>query len=387
MLGQLYDSFIFLPKLVESQIAGMNKDTKIIIGTIIATSAIIFGGVFLTNKTQNKPTATVNPSLLIKEDSYKVVAPEEKAVLVEFGDLQCPACGVYHPLIVQAREEFKDNLTYVFRNFPLAQHKNAKTAAYALEAAGLQDKYWEMQDKLYTEQGEWSALENPTEIFLKYAREFKLNETKFKADMSSSDIKKRVETDLADGALLKVNSTPTFFLNGVKIDLFENYEEFKKMIEDAMKNNEISQTEDEKFHAHFDLKVYENGKVIDFSQPKYQSTEAKELDHDIHSHDGNGKVVHLHKKDTTLGQFFRSINLGVTGRLFVNGTEVKGDLNSFAPNDLDRVLIVSNNTSESQIQTLKDSVSNDACIYSLKCTERGTPPPEDCVGGLGTGCE
>ena len=365
----------------------MNKDTKIIVGTIIATSAIIFGGLFLTNKTQNKPTATVSPSVLIKEDSHKVVAHDEKVVLVEFGDLQCPACGAYHPLIIQAREEFKENLTYVFRNFPLAQHKNAKAAAYALEASGLQDKYWEMQDKLYTAQSEWSALENPTETFLKYAREFKLNETKFKADMNSADIKKKIGTDLADGALLKVNSTPTFFLNGVKIDLFENYEEFKKMIENAIEDNDIIQSEDEKFHAHFDLKVYSDGKAVDFTQAKYQSTHEKELDPDVHVHDGNGKVVHLHKKDITLGQFFRSINLGVAGRLFVNGIEVKDDLNSFVPKDLDRVLIVSSGTSESQIQALKDSVGNDACIYSLKCTERGTPPPEACVGGLGTGCE
>jgi protein-disulfide isomerase len=207
----------------------MGKDTKIILGVILATAVIIFGGIFLTSKSQNKPTTTANPSLLIKENSYKVTALNEKAVLVEFGDLQCPACGAYHPLIMEAKEEFKDSLTYVFRHFPLSQHKNAKAAAYALEAAGVQNKYWEMQDKLYATQSEWSNLANPNEIFLEYAIEFGLDKDKFTKDMNDPALKKKVEDDLADGTLLRVDSTPTFYLNGEKIS-FQDYNQLKGLI-------------------------------------------------------------------------------------------------------------------------------------------------------------
>lgn len=207
----------------------MPKDTKIIIGVIVATLAIIVGGIFLTSKSPSGETATPNPEILIGKNSYKVVAPNEKDVLVEFGDLQCPACAAYHPFILQAKEEFKDSLTYVFRNFPLTQHKNAIPAAYALEAAGLQGKYWEMQDKLYGTQEEWSDLSDSVSKFSEYAKVLGLDETKFKSDMDSSEIKDKVKADYADGIILKVDSTPTFFLNGVKIT-FQNYEQLKNLI-------------------------------------------------------------------------------------------------------------------------------------------------------------
>lgn len=363
----------------------MGKDTKVIMAIAVATFAIIFGGVFLANKKESKPLPTANPSVLISSDSYKDVAPNEKVVLVEFGDLQCPACGAYHPLVKQAREEFKDSLTYVFRNFPLNIHKNALQAAHALEASGMQNKYWEMQNKLYETQGSWSNLDDPTQTFLDYASEFKLDETQFIADMNSPEVKKKVEKDIADGTLLGVDSTPTFYLNGVKTKLFNNYAEFKKGIENAAKNQQevsMSSSDDESgYHAHFDLKIIQNGVAIDLTQDKYQSEEGKELDENIHLHDKNGKVVHMHKEGVTLGELLTSIKLSVKGKLYVNGKLVEGDLNSYAPKDLDRVLITDGPNSDLSL------VSDDACIYSEKCPERGTPPPETCVGGLGTGCE
>lgn len=365
----------------------MGKDVKIILGVIVATVVIIFAGVFLSNKTQNKATPTANPSLLIRENSIKSLAPNERAVLVEFGDLQCPACGAYHPLVKQAREEFKDNLTYVFRHFPLPQHKNAMKAALALEAAGRQAKYWEMQDKLYDTQDEWSNLEDPTGKFLTYAASFKLNEAKFVADMNDPVLKKKIEDDTSDGNLLKVNSTPTFYLNGVKLDLFQNYDELKKVINEAMSSSQITQSGEEgAYHTHFDVKIFVDGVSLDLSQDKYQSKEGAELNPDIHLHSKNGKIVHIHKKGATLGELLASLKLGSTGKLYVNGS-LKGDLVGYEPQDLDHIVIVLGKATDAQIKTMLASVSNDACIYSEKCPERGTPPPEECVGGLGTGCE
>ena len=365
----------------------MGKDTKIILGVTIATIAIIFGGVFLTNKSQNKPAEALNPNLLIGKDSIKSLAPNEKAVLVEFGDLQCPACGAYHPLVKQVRSEFKDNLTYVFRHFPLTQHKNAKPAALALEAAGRQDKYWEMQDKLYDAQDEWSNLGDPSSKFIVYAVEFKLDEAKFKKDMNDSALKKKIESDFADGNLLNVDSTPTFFLNGVKLNLFENYDDLKKMVEDAISSSSITQASTEgEYHTHFDIKIYINGKELDLTQEKYQSTTDSELDSDVHLHDRNGKVFHIHKEGTTLGQFLRSLKLDLVGKLYVNGVE-KGDIANYKPQDLDKIVVIQGSATDTQIKNMITSVSNDACIYSEKCPERGTSPPEECVGGLGTGCE
>lgn len=365
----------------------MNTDLKFIVGAVVATVVIIFGGIFLAGRTSKPKTPqAVDSKLLIRGDSNKIQAPSEKAVLVEFGDFQCPACGSYHNLVKQLTVEFKDNLTFVFRNFPLNQHANARPAAYAAEAAGMQGKYWEMHNYLYENQTKWSDLTNPKQFFDDYAKTLGLNMTKFDTDMASDTVKAKVDEDIKDGSALAISSTPTFYLNNVKIAYPNSYEEFKKMVEDAMNSTPIPQGTSESYHAHFDIRIVVDGKPIDLSQDQYQSKEGAELDPDIHLHDGNGKVVHIHKEGVTIGQFLDSIKLSSSGNIYVNGKQVS-NIRSYRPKDLDKILIVSGNMTQSQIQNQISLVSDDACIYSLKCPERGTPPPESCAGGLGTGCD
>lgn len=383
-----------------------DKKTMLIFG--IATVAIIGIGAFLFSKNSTstpQPEKAVNQDILVKSDSNKMQAPAEKAVLVEFGDFQCPACGSYFPLVKKLSEDYKDNLSIVFRNFPLPQHKNALPAAYAAEAAGKQGKYWEMFDLLYDGQDKWSEASNAVSIFEDYAITLDLDLDKFKKDAASDEVKKKVNADYADGNSLGVNSTPTFYLNASKIPNPRSYDEFKTQVEAAFLNSTVDVTGEEAYHAHFDLSVVLDGTPIDFTQDKYQSSEENELDEAIHMHDGNGKVVHLHKKGATLEQFFNSLKIKFTkeclnldtGANYCNGTSktlkmfVSGqentDFEKYVPQDLDRILITYGAQTESQIKSQIDGVSDDACIYSEKCPERGTPPDEKCVGGLGTGCE
>ena len=79
---------------------------------------------------------------------------EAKVTLIEYGDFQCPACGTYYPVVKRLSQDFT-NLTIAFRNFPLAQHANARIAAQAAHAAGLQGKFWEMHNMLYENQNFW----------------------------------------------------------------------------------------------------------------------------------------------------------------------------------------------------------------------------------------
>src|SRR5690606_4714485 len=97
------------------------------------------------------PTAIM--SKLVREDSRKVGSGEVQ--VVEFGDYQCPACAQVNPDVEKLKEEFKDDITFVFRNFPLPMHPNAQVAAEAAEAAGSQEKYWEMHNKLFETQDQW----------------------------------------------------------------------------------------------------------------------------------------------------------------------------------------------------------------------------------------
>ncbi|MEK7498017.1 MAG: thioredoxin domain-containing protein [Patescibacteria group bacterium] len=368
----------------------MVGNLKVLIVGVLVALAIIAGGIFFFSKQSSDNKAKVNQDLLARSDSQKVKAPSEKVVLVEFGDFQCPACGAYHSVVQKLLTDNKDNLTFVYRNFPLNIHKNANLAAYAAEAAGLQGKYWQMHDMIFETQDKWSTSTDVESIFVGYAKTLGLDTDKFRTDMNSEVVKKKVEKDAADGLALGVDSTPTFYLNGEKINTPANYEDFNTLIKAAILKQKTEVSSEEKYHAHFDLKVYINGRALDLSLPKYQSTEEKELDEGIHSHDGNGKVVHLHKKGVPLSQYFESIKVGFPSdgkplRVFVNGKENNEAL-SYIAKDLDRILVVYGVYSDSQIKNLVNSVSDLACIYSETCPERGTPPEENCVGGLGSDC-
>lgn len=373
----------------------MQKETKVTLLMIVVTVAIIIGGLFMFSrppKETPQERQKVNQEILIRSDSPKLSAPNEKVVMVEFGDFECPACAAYHTLVKQVMEENKDKLSLVFRHFPLSQHKNARPAAYAAEAAGKQGKFWEMYNKLYENQDSWVALSDPSEKFLEYAKEFGLDLSKFKEDASSSDIKSKVDRDYADGVVLGVNSTPSFYINNEKIVSPRSLQEFNSLILSAESDAEVSsseiKTEEVKYHAHFDLKVYTSGTAVDFSQAKYQETKDNKLNPDIHFHDGNGKVVHVHKEGVTLGDLFNSFGLKVDGTLFVNGEKKDiANILSYSPKDLDRILITNLSSSGAALTKQIAEVSDDSCIYSEKCPERGKPPAEECVGGIGTDCE
>ncbi|OGK17867.1 hypothetical protein A3G67_02895 [Candidatus Roizmanbacteria bacterium RIFCSPLOWO2_12_FULL_40_12] len=163
-------------------------------------------------------------------------SPEKKTLLIEYADLQCPACKSFHSVLKQFESdpEIGKKVTFAFRHFPLTMHKNAVPAARAAEAAGRQGKFFEMSGLLYDEQGSWSQLGNPTDYFVNLAKKLKLDVEKFTADMKSPEVQKKIDADTASGYAVQVNSTPTFFLNGKKIEV-ETIDQFKNLLENAVK--------------------------------------------------------------------------------------------------------------------------------------------------------
>ena len=142
----------------------------------------------------------------------RAVAP---VVLEEFGDYQCPPCGMMHPVLKKIGEDYGDRVAIVFRNFPLQKiHKNAFSAARAAEAAGMQGKFWEMNDLIYTNQKEWSESPEPRPLFESYARKLGLNIDKYKADLEKPETAARIIADFQRGDTLGVTGTPSIFLNG-----------------------------------------------------------------------------------------------------------------------------------------------------------------------------
>ena len=174
------------------------------------------------------------PSLIAKDGFIPAVAGE--VVLVEYSDFQCPACGAYYPFVKQLKSEFSDKLTVVYKHFPLKSiHKNADLAARAAEASLIQDKFWEVHNKLFETQKDWSSSSEALSFFTDYAVALGLDKEAFLRNIESSAVKDKVITDYREGISVGVRGTPTFFLNGKKINNPTSYDGFKSIIEEAIK--------------------------------------------------------------------------------------------------------------------------------------------------------
>ena len=216
----------------------MTQEVKIIAGIGIVTLAIIVGGVFFLNKPSKVSDSTQpkvsDEKLLVGDESHKIATDGAKVTIVEFGDYQCPACGAAHPVVKQILNDYQGQITFVFRNFPLPMHNNAKISAEAAEAAATQGKFWEMHGKLYETQNTWAESSKPLDLFVNYAQELGLDADKFKEDVDGNKYSDRINKDKSDGNALGVNSTPTFFINGEKLVGASNYNTLKSKIDSQL---------------------------------------------------------------------------------------------------------------------------------------------------------
>lgn len=203
----------------------MSKEAKVISGIGALTLIILFGSVFLlsSNKNQLANSNTSQKTILKKNNNHKIASDSAKVTVVEFADFQCPACGAVYPQIKQILRDYKDQINFVYRHFPLPQHQNGTNAAKAAEAAGEQGKFWEMSELLFTKQLEWSDKGNAKEIFSTYAKDLQLNSDEFNKSLNSNKFEATINLDKEDGISLGVNSTPTIFINSKKLVLPPTY--------------------------------------------------------------------------------------------------------------------------------------------------------------------
>lgn len=191
------------------------KKILLILGIVVVSIPLLYGVYMLTNISQ-KPAAPID--LHVTNKDWITGNKNAKNIIVEYGDLQCPACGAVHPYVKDMLSKYGSQIEFVFRHFPLSQHQNSMNAAMAAEAAGAQNKFWEMHDVLYEHQNEWSDTSNPENIFLTYAKSLKLDTNKFKSDLNNPNLRAKINDQLNSGNVAGVDATPTFYLNGVKLD-------------------------------------------------------------------------------------------------------------------------------------------------------------------------
>jgi protein-disulfide isomerase len=200
---------------------------------VIAIIIVLFGGILIFKG--NGTDSTNSSSTSTKPTNHVIGNGKSGVTLVEYGDFQCPFCGQYYPIVKQVQEKYNDQITFQFRNLPLLQiHQNAFAAARAAEAASDQGKFWQMYDKLYQTQSEWSTTSKALETFSGYAQTLGLNVDKFKQDFSSTAVNDTINADIREFDKTKQEkSTPTFFLDGKKISP-KSVDEFSKAIDDAI---------------------------------------------------------------------------------------------------------------------------------------------------------
>jgi len=374
----------------------MLKD-KFVLSIIVATILILVGAVFFFSKMDSSSSSDSNSSTPVSQENQKLLEvvsddyikgnKDASVTIVEYLDFECEACGAYYPLVKQLAEEFKNDVRFVNRYFPLPGHKNGLPAALAVEAAGKQGKYWEMHNILFDNQKNWGEKQSPDPaIFEGYAKQIGLNMDQFKKDVGSNEVKERVNRDKNSGTKLGVSGTPTFFLNGEKIPNPKTPEDFKTFINAAILKapKPTSQSVGEKVHEHADFALFINGtKTLLQSRPEFF-----EKDPDIHSHKDTEEVIHKHKTGVTLGQLIDSWKTNLPNKVewYLNGSKQNDDFRKYEFKDLDRIALSFSDLDFSPTAKQISEVTDRACIYSEKCPERGKPPTENCVGGLGTDC-
>lgn len=203
--------------------------SKEFIAVIIVVVLGLFG-LFAVTKKDNSNGGTSNSNA--QPTSHTVGAGTEGVTLIEYGDFQCPACKSYFPILNQIKKEFGDKITFQFRHFPLNQiHPYAYQAARAAEAAGNQGKFFEMHDLLYENQNSWASLSDVTDVFESYAEQLGLDTEQYRNDVINAEIGGAIDADIGEGQNIGANSTPTFVINGQKIEENpQSFDEFADLI-------------------------------------------------------------------------------------------------------------------------------------------------------------
>jgi len=216
-----------------------NSNLPLAIIGLVLVAALVGGWWFYSNSKASPVKSNTNSSVKkqaideeARRQTYNEVAikspgaqpanmlgsPTATVTIEEFADFQCPTCASVHSKMKEINALYSGRIKFIFRNFPLTQvHKNAYDAAVAAEAAGMQGKFWVMQDQLFSNQKAWSDSQEARKIFEEYAQKIGLDVARFQNDMLGLPAKTRVDADLQRARALNLNGTPTVYINGREV--------------------------------------------------------------------------------------------------------------------------------------------------------------------------
>lgn len=169
----------------------------------------------------------------VEEKGNPSIGPKDaKVTIVEFSDFECPYCQRSQSVNKELRAMYKDKIRWVFRDYPLPFHENAKFAHIAVNCAVPQGKYWEYFNLIFENTG---SLTKENVKFL--ASKAGLDKGKFEECLkNTSSIEAEIGQDISDGQKLGVNGTPAFFINGIMVEGAQPLAAFQKIIDKELKN-------------------------------------------------------------------------------------------------------------------------------------------------------
>ena len=180
---------------------------------VVIPLLVIFTAYVLLNQGTTYSTTEIAENDHVREPGAKPVS------IVVYADFQCPACATENQTILQAWPSIRDSAQLVFRHFPVTNtHRHAWTASLYAEAAGKQNRFWEMHDYLFATQPDWSNLSEVENEFDAYALELNLDIEQLHLDIASEEVVMKVRNDLRGGTASGVRGTPAVFVNGRQLN-------------------------------------------------------------------------------------------------------------------------------------------------------------------------
>lgn len=221
----------------------MDSTKWFVAGTILVT-IILLGVLVSINKSPGpQPGESLSENLwteVVNKPSHERGKVDNKVTIVEFGDLQCPACALAQEPLKSYLDQNQD-VHFIWHHFPLSQHQYARIAAQAAEAAG--DKFFEMSDLLFKNQSEWTSGGDLTSIFGGYAESIGLNRKDWQAAFESSPVEV-IDKDVALGDKIGINATPTLFVNRVRLEgIPQSVGEWEQVVDSILNESDEGQSD------------------------------------------------------------------------------------------------------------------------------------------------
>ena len=177
----------------------------------------------------NQPLAPDVAATIAKGNGPSFGPADAKVTVVEFSDFQCPYCSRAASAVDEIKKKYGDRVHFVFRQFPLPMHENARGAAEAALAANAQGKFWEFHDKMFQNQSKLTR-----ESLEGFAKEAGLNVTEFKKALDGKTYAADVDADVKLGESVAVNGTPTMFINGARVQNPTSFDAIAQQIDGAL---------------------------------------------------------------------------------------------------------------------------------------------------------